>query len=140
MSDAGEEVHGQLIELTSEECWQLLASGAVGRIAWVTLGRPIVIPVNFTVEGTTIYIHTSPYSAMVREIDDSQVAFQVDNIDAGSRSGWTVVAQGRAELRYPDAMNPRTPAVDVWPAGTKGATVAIDVDGISGRRLTPGTR
>lgn len=138
MSDSGEEVHGQLIDLTNEECWQLLASGVVGRIAWVTSNRPFVVPVNFTVEEATIYIHTSPYSSMVREVDDSQVAFQVDSIDSGTRSGWTVVAQGRAELRYAGPLTPRGPEVDVWPAGSKSATVAIEVDEVSGRRLTAG--
>ena len=138
MSDSGEEVHGQLIDLTDDECWPLLASGAVGRIAWVSSGRPFVIPVNFTVEETTIYIHTTPYSTLVREVDDSRVAFQVDDIDFAARSGWTVVAQGRAELRYPGPKTPRAPAVDVWPAGAKAATVAVEVDEVSGRRLTPG--
>jgi hypothetical protein len=138
MSESGEEVHGRLVELSNEECWKLLASGAVGRIAWVSSGRPLVIPVNFTVEETTIYVHTSPYSAMVREVDDSHVAFQVDDLDFGTRSGWTVLAQGRAELRYAGPMTPRGPDVDVWPSGAKPATVVIEVDEVTGRRLIPG--
>lgn len=140
MSDSGEVVHGNLIDLPSQECWQLLGSETVGRIAWVSSGRPFVVPVNFTVEDLTIYVHTSPYSTLAREVDDSHVAFQVDRIDFDNRSGWTVVAQGRAKLRYPGPMTPRGPDVDVWPSGAKAATIAIQVDEVSGRRLTPGSR
>jgi hypothetical protein len=139
MSDSGDGIHGHLVDLSDDECWQLLVTGAVGRIAWVRANRPFVIPVNFTVEGTTIHIHSAPYSALVQEVDDNQVAFQVDDIDIASRSGWTVTAQGRAEVRYRGAMTPSGPAVDVWPAGAKAATVAIEVAEISGRRLRPGS-
>jgi len=139
MSDGGAGVQGYLVDLSEEESWELLASGVVGRIAWIRGDRPFVIPVNFTVDGTTIHIHSTPYSTLVREVDDTLVAFQVDDIDVGSRSGWTVVAQGRAEIRYPGALTPPGPSVDVWPAGPKAVTIVIDVAEVSGRRLTPGT-
>jgi hypothetical protein len=140
MYDSGEDVHGNLVDLGEDECWQLLASGPIGRIAWVSSGRPIIIPVNFTVEGRTIYVRTSPYSALVREADDCQVAFQVDDIDPATRSGRTMMAQGRARIRYPGPMTPRGPDVDVWPSGAKAATIVIEVAEVSGRRLTTGTR
>jgi nitroimidazol reductase NimA-like FMN-containing flavoprotein (pyridoxamine 5'-phosphate oxidase superfamily) len=133
--DDGEVTPGQLVDLTDEECWRLLASGIVGRIAWVSSGQPFVVPVNFTIEGKTIYIHTSPYSTLVQEVDDSLVAFQVDDIDVATRSGSTAVAQGRARLRYADPMTDRGPDVDVWPSGAKAATIAIEVRKVSGRGL-----
>jgi len=138
MSDSNEKVRGRLVDLSDDECWQLLSSGVLGRIAWNRAGHPFVIPVNFTVDGTTIHVHSSAYSTLVREVDDSLVAFQVDDIDAATRSGWTVVAQGRAETRYPGPRTPPGPAVDVWPEGSKAVTIVIDVVEISGRRLVPG--
>jgi len=137
MSESNEKVRGRLVELSDDECWQLLGSGVVGRIAWNRAGRPFVIPVNFTVDGTTIHIHSSAYSTLVREVDDSQVAFQVDDIDDTTRSGWTVVAQGRAETRYPGPRTSPGPTVDVWPEGSKAVTIVIVVAEISGRRLVP---
>lgn len=57
-------------------CWQLLRSGAVGRIAWIRTDRPLLIPVNYTADGTTIHIHSAAYSSLVQEIDASNVAFR----------------------------------------------------------------
>lgn len=138
MSDSSEEVRGHLVDLSDDECWQVLGAGAVGRIAWIRADRPFVIPVNYIVEGSTIHIHSAAYSALVQEVDDSQVAFQVDDIDASTRSGSTVTAQGRAEIRYAGPRAPQGPAVDVWPAGAKAATIVIDVLEVSGRRLVSG--
>lgn len=125
----------RLVELSDDECWRLLASGTVGRIAWIRADRPFVIPVNFAVEGTKIHLQSSPYSALVLEVDGSRVAFQVDDLDADTRSGWTVVAQGRAETRVPDQLTPPSPSVDVWPTGARPVSIVIDVTEVSGRRL-----
>ena len=42
----------ELQTLTSEECYQLLAPGGIGRIAFSTKGGPVVLPVNFAMVGT----------------------------------------------------------------------------------------
>jgi hypothetical protein len=138
MSDSSAEAHGRLVDLSDDECWELLGSGSIGRIAWVMGDRPFVIPVNYTVDGTAIHIRSAAYSSLVQEVDDKPAAFQVDDIDAATRSGATVTAQGRAEVRYAGPRTPPGPSVDVWPAGAKAATIVIDVAVISGRRLTAG--
>jgi uncharacterized protein len=138
MSDWSHEARGYLLELSKDECWQVLGSGAFGRIAWVGADRPFVIPVNYTVDGSAIHIRSAAYSTLAQEVDASQVAFQVDNIDTATRSGSTVTAQGRAEIRFAGPRTPTEPSVDVWPSGIKAATIVIDVIEISGRRLTPG--
>lgn len=139
MSDSSAEVRGRLVDLSDDECWALLNTGVVGRIAWMRTDRPFVIPVNYTVDGTAIHIHTAAYSSLVQEIDDRMVAFQVDDIDTSTRSGSTVTAQGRAEIRYAGPRVPAGPAVDVWAAGAKAATIVIDVIEVTGRRLESAT-
>lgn len=136
MSESGEVAHRRAMDLTREECWRLIGTESVGRIAWATSGQPFLVPVNFAVEGTTIYVHTSPYATLMWEVDDTRVAFQVDDIDSRRRLGWTVTAQGWAELRLAGSGISQGPDVDVWVAGAKTATVAIKVDQVSGRRLT----
>jgi hypothetical protein len=136
MSDWSTEAHGYLLGLSQAECWQLLSAGSVGRIAWVRADRPFVIPVNYAVVGAEIHIRSAAYSTLVREIDGSEVAFQVDDIDTAARCGSTVTAQGRAEIRFAGTRTPIEPTVEVWPSGAKAATIAVDVAEISGRRLT----
>ena len=56
----------RLVELTPDECWQLAGSCPVGRLAWTTTHGPMVIPVNFTVDGDTVHIRTAAYSQAAR--------------------------------------------------------------------------
>ena len=79
---------GQLVDLPADECWQLLTTTPVGRIAWSTSTGPVVVPVNFAVDGRTIKIRTAAYSAMVQKADVERVAFQVDRIDEATHTGW----------------------------------------------------
>lgn len=126
--------HGQLLELTADECWELLASTSVGRIAWTTARGPVVVPVNFALDGRALHIRTPAYSALVRKADAERVAFEVDRIDEQSHTGWSVLVRGLAEVRYGGAE--KGPHVDSWPSRPKSATVIVAIDEISGRRLT----
>lgn len=126
--------HAQLLELTADECWELLASSVIGRIAWTTTRGPVVLPVNFAVDGRALHVRTPAYSALVQKADAERVAFEVDRIDEETRTGWSVLARGLAEVRYGGAE--KGPEVDSWPSRPKSATVIIAVDEISGRRLT----
>ena len=127
---------GQLVDLPADECWQLLTTTPVGRIAWTTSTGPVVVPVNFAVDGRTIKIRTAAYSAMVQKADVERVAFQVDRIDEATHTGWSVLARGRAEVRYGEPEDDSGP--EPWPRGPRSATVVIDVDEITGRWLNPG--
>ncbi|MDI6912151.1 pyridoxamine 5'-phosphate oxidase family protein [Nocardioides sp.] len=129
---------GQLVDLPVDECWQLLTTTPVGRIAWSTTSGPVVVPVNFVVDGRTIRIRTAAYSAMVQKADVERVAFQADHIDETSHSGWSVLARGRAEVRYGEPADAAGP--EPWPRGPRSATVVIDVDEVTGRWLNPGER
>lgn len=125
---------GRLVDLPAEECWRLLTTTSVGRVAWTTADGPVVIPVNFTVDDRVVYIRTRACSSMVQKADVERVAFEVDRIDEAKRSGWSVLLSGRAEVRYGSAAD-AVPSVETWPSGPRSAVVVIAVDKISGRRL-----
>ena len=92
--------NGRLIDLTADECLMLAASKPVGRLAWAGPQGPTVVPVNYVLAGRRVHIRTAAYSALARECADSLVAFEVDDFDADSRSGWSVLMRGRAHLRF----------------------------------------
>lgn len=129
---------GQLVDLSAEECWELITTMPVGRIAWSTSTGPVVVPVNFSVDGRSIKIRTAAYSSMVQKADVERVAFEVDHIDEATHSGWSVLARGRAEVRYGEPDDGTGP--EPWPRGPRSATVVIDVDEITGRWLNPAER
>jgi nitroimidazol reductase NimA-like FMN-containing flavoprotein (pyridoxamine 5'-phosphate oxidase superfamily) len=124
---------GHLHDLSADECWSLAATRPVGRIAWNGGDGVTVIPVNFTVDGHAVHIRTAAYSALARECDDSPVAFQVDEFDGDTRSGWSVLMRGRAHIDFdsPGQAN----AADVWPGGSHGLQLNVDVAQVSGRRV-----
>ena len=125
---------GQLLDLTAPECWDLLTTTTVGRIAWTTGSGPEIIPVNYVVDGTTVRVRTTAYSALARRVDAERVAFEVDAIDEATHAGWSVLVRGVAEIEYDGAAGP-TP--EPWVSGSRHTTVAIHVNEVTGRRLLP---
>jgi uncharacterized protein len=123
----------QLRDLAADECWTLAASQPVGRLAWTGPSGQTVIPVNFEVTGRAVHIRTAAYSALARECDDSDVAFEVDSFDADTRTGWSVLMRGRAHFDFDGGDGSDTP--DVWAAGARALRVTVDVAEISGRRI-----
>ncbi len=117
--------------LSREECWQLLTTGAVGRLAVITAdGLPFVVPVNYVLDGETVVFRTDygmKFDALLRH----PVAFQADSIDPRTHTGWTVLVQGVAHEATPQEADHLT--VEPW-AGPKQRWVQIVSRHISGRR------
>jgi uncharacterized protein len=87
---------GQLEELSDDECRLLLGLGAVGRIAYVVDGLPIVLPVNYRLlnddSGLWVLLRTRPGNTIDRA--PQQVAFEIDGIDHDHQQGWSVLVRG----------------------------------------------
>ena len=92
-----------------------------------------MVPVNFVLTGGRVHIRTAAYSALARECDDSLVAFEVDEFDADSRSGWSVLMRGRAHLA--SGARRRRPSRTSGPPEPAACSVTVDVEEISGRRV-----
>ena len=118
-------------ELTVEECLELLATASVGRFAVAgPAGSPLVVPVNFVLDGDVIAFRTAP-GAKLDALRRHRASFQVDWIDPLHRTGWSVLVQGLAfEGSAPDV------EVEPWDAGPKLYWIRLIPSAITGRRLT----
>lgn len=125
---------GRLAELSPAECWDLVSTTTVGRLAWQGVHSPTVIPVNFAADGRSIRIRTTAYSEAGQQCDDSAVSFQVDAVDAEGRTGWSVLMRGQAHAEY--GPQHESPPPDTWLSGPRTLTLRVDVEEISGRRIT----
>lgn len=121
-----------LVDLDEQTCWSLAETATVGRLAWVDADGPVVVPVNISVAAGEIVLRTAAYSAMSREVDDSRVAVEIDDLDPQHRTGWSVLVRGVATVRMEAAP---ADAPRAWPTGSKAATVRIRPTQITGRRL-----
>jgi nitroimidazol reductase NimA-like FMN-containing flavoprotein (pyridoxamine 5'-phosphate oxidase superfamily) len=117
------------------ECLSLLKSQKVGRIAFTDDSGPDTLPVNFSLDGEDILIATTGYSSIARAATGARVAFEVDELDGYTESGWSVVVRGRAHRESP--FDPAKEMPYPWAEGNRGYVIRIKADVITGRRLVP---
>ncbi|MEX5719682.1 pyridoxamine 5'-phosphate oxidase family protein [Geodermatophilus maliterrae] len=137
-----EETGPTLQELPADECHRLLATQEIGRLAVNAEHHPLVFPVNYAMDGTTIVIRTAPGTKLAAA-DHANVTFEVDDIDPRTRSGWSVLVRGVAEEVGPGhraELVARTEATGVqpWAPGEHGRWLRVIPTSVSGRRIVPG--
>jgi len=118
-----------------EECLQLIASQSIGRVAVADYGAaPLVVPINFVLDGESVVFRTD-YGSKFRlaVLGDHPVSFEVDAVEPGRRTGWSVLVQGAAE----EALNAQSQGLGVepWAPGRKSHWVRIVPVSITGRRI-----
>ena len=130
---------GRLAELSVGECRDLMGSTSVGRIAFVDEDGPVVLPVNYVLDGEAVLFRTSPANTIARHLDSATVAFEVDEFDDFTQSGWSVLARGVASFVEADEV-PRDEGLRPfpWADGVRNLFVRITPVSVSGRRLLPG--
>ena len=139
MTVTDEWFQGRLMELAEDECLELLTVKQVGRLGYVDEDGPVVVPVNYAVHDGTVSFRTSPHTSLGQHARNAPVAFEVDEIDDFTQSGWSVLVRGTAEYIDPDdlpaaADHRPTP----WPQGVRTLHVRIRPQSITGRRLLSG--
>ena len=121
-------------EISTQECYELLASRPVGRIAFLVDGDPLVLPVNYVVDGHDILFRTSPRTELGRSMTRGRVAFEVDDFDEFNQSGWSVLFQGSVGYDDSDAVEPGD-RPEPWAEGVRNLVVRIRPRLVTGRRL-----
>jgi len=128
---------GQLAELDRRECLRLLATGSIGRVVFTESALPAAQPVNYLLDDEEVVFRTANGSKLAAASRHHVVAFQVDEIDVGSHSGWTVLGVGEAyEIVEPTRraeLAERMPAP--WAAGHDQHVISIPLQRLTGRRL-----
>ena len=84
--------------LSPAECVGLLASTPIGRVVFTDHALPAVQPVNFVLDGWTVVMRTSPESKLAVAARNTVVAFETDDFDPVSRTGWSVTVVGYARV------------------------------------------
>lgn len=119
-----------------DECWRLIGSVPVGRVAFAEGGEVTVLPVNHAVAGRRVVFRTHRGSLLHEALVSSAVAFEADGFDAATRTGWSVLVRGVADL-VPEGdevlllnLRPWADSVD------KDDWVMLVADEVTGRRIT----
>ncbi len=116
--------------LSERECWELLATASVGQLALSVRALPVILPVQYYLDGRRLTVCLGHHGLPERALDETIIAFAADSIDPVTRSGWSVQVQGRSVL--PDGLRIDTDCG--WPAAA-AQVVEIEPGRISGHRM-----
>lgn len=129
----------QMVELTRSECLTLLAATGVGRLV-VTIGdTPVIRPVNYFFDGPSqsVVFRTAQGSKFHALAHSASAVFEIDEIDATARCGWSVIVKGvTEEVTHPiDTRRLDRLGLESWAPGPKPHWIRIRARTVSGRRL-----
>lgn len=124
------------------ECYHRLATVPFGRLVATSGALPLVVPVNFALDGRAIVFRTDSAGPLAAATRGAVVAFQADSIDTGTRCGWSVLVTGVAEAvtEVSDVVRMEQLGIATWAPGPRNHYVRIVPGLVTGRHLvTPGT-
>jgi uncharacterized protein len=124
-------------ELTRSECFELLATEHLGRVAVVDDRGPVVLPVNFVLDRHTVVFRTGAGTKLSAASLGRRVSFEVDRADAATRTGWSVLVRGEAVevTDRSELARLRTLPLLAWAPGVRGHYVRILPATLAGRRI-----
>lgn len=119
------------------ECLALLAADDFGRIGVLDGGHPLVLPVNYAMDGDHVVFRTGEGTKL--DAIRGPACFEIDGHDRQTRSGWSVVVRGRLEEVTPaqqDLFDRLEHLAHPWSeAGEKSHVLRIVATSIRGRRV-----
>lgn len=124
-------------ELSVDECFDLLGTRALGRLAYVEDGQAQLLPLNYALHQGSVVFRTG-YGALLDTIHKQPVVFEVDGADPDTRTGWSVIVRGIAEEIW------RTEELEIvhqlplrpWAPGDRDHFLRILSTAITGRRIS----
>jgi nitroimidazol reductase NimA-like FMN-containing flavoprotein (pyridoxamine 5'-phosphate oxidase superfamily) len=123
--------------LPFDVCLQLLAAVPVGRVSFLADGEIMILPVNHVVDGQNPVFRTARGSKLSAAEGQDLVAFEADGYDERTKSGWSVLVNGRAHAIYDEAEIQRLSRLNLHPWATavdRPFWIRIRPASISGRQ------
>jgi nitroimidazol reductase NimA-like FMN-containing flavoprotein (pyridoxamine 5'-phosphate oxidase superfamily) len=138
----------RLEPLDEADCMRLIAAGGVGRLCFAGRFDLTVLPVNYVLHDRKILFRTAPDGTTEADLRTSigvanaeyRVAFEVDDFDPGTRTGWSVLIHGPAH--HVDAADERAGAaaagLETWAGSHRDHFIEIAPVQVTGRRISRG--
>lgn len=120
--------------LSRNDCLSRMASVPVGRVGLSLQAMPAVVPVTFILRDECVVFAVAPGSRLAQAAEDSVIAFEVDEFNPSSRTGWTVMGLGVA--RHASLDTPTATAPGPWVAGEEGGRfLELEFDLLTGHEV-----
>jgi uncharacterized protein len=129
------------VTLDRAECEGLLASRNVGRLGLVIDGHPYVIPTHYATPGGGVIVFRAALRSLLMEASLREVAFEVDDAQPKTRTGWFVtvigVARDIADAIDETSMSLRQLPIVEWSSEDRPEWFKVGPLELIGHRLTP---
>lgn len=130
----------RLVELPRTECLRLLACTRFGRVGITTSDEvPVIRPVNYVFDerSQSVAFRTAPGTKLHALVAAKRAVFEIDGVDRGSRTGWSVIVSGVAEEVVSPGERRRLEGLglELWAPGERSHWLRIRVRVVSGRRI-----
>lgn len=141
MSDGNQERpvdHAGLEVLSKDECDELLNETEIGRVAFISEGDVVILPINYRWVESTIVFQTTDGSKLDMAADRKPVAFEIDGFDAQQQTGWSVLVKGTAHYVMDEEVEEQLRRLGLrpWAPYTKARRwVRILPDEVTGRKI-----
>lgn len=126
--------------LSEEQCLRLIESHhpRVGRLAFADEGdRVLVLPINYRWWNGSVVFRTDPGAKLDAVATGRWLTFEVDQVDAVWRDGWSVLLQGQGHEITDPAQLTAIDELGLWSwGGASLRTIRLVPEKVSGRRIT----
>lgn len=122
----------RVANLDEAECWELLRSQELGRLAFTLAGETHIVPINFAVDGQTLLFNTAPGEKLLSIALGTSIAFEVDEVgDSEARS--VVVRGSMRRLEEDEAHRAEQVHLRPWIATEKYEVLELTPSVVTGR-------
>jgi len=124
--------------LDATECWRLLRTSDIARLAVSVSGQPDIFPLNYVVDGERLLFRTAQGTKLVHVLVNERVALEVDGIH--SDEVWSVVVKGTARILDDQSEIDAADRLPLRPLAPTLKYVYVEVTPheLTGRRFVPG--
>lgn len=125
-----------LIALSRHECVELLSHAQVGRVVFTERAMPAIVPVSFAVYDYAVVMHTSHDTRLAKAAHRGVLAFEADDIDPGTRTGWSVVVVGEPhQVSDTQELARIRLLLQPWAPGHLDVCLRLPLSVVTGRRI-----
>jgi len=125
--------------LSEVECRRLLGTHTIGRVGVTSGGLPHILPVCYLYDDGFVVFRTGAGTKLRAAASGDVLAFEIDQFDAASGRGWSVLALGRASIVTTEHEHDGLPSFD-GPScsGERNHYVRLRCELVTGRMIETG--
>ena len=118
------------------QCLELLGSARIVRVVLSIKCIPVALPVNASLLDEDVIFSTDSGSKLTAAVEGQVVTVEADDVNLLYRTGWSVLATGRAQLvTEPAEIEWASSVLQAWAPGPHPFLVRVPSTMISGRSL-----